>query len=351
MGLQFAESTNHIALVADITRKWTINVINSAFVGTVPDGSGKTAYSVGAGLGRTVDYQNDEWIGFRVYFDSAQGWSGTGQLYQWSCANENVLATVGIEHDGSISIWAGNSLNRVYNSGSFPLFLHPNTSYYIELHLVSSSGNCVPPLDIAVDVELWVNTVQIGGGSGDVGFNPCDTVKGTNQGNFHFFANANVVNGHAWMRDFYVATGLSQPYGDIGLGADFPNEDVSNTNWSAYGGTTTSLFDHINPQTPDLNDDTIGITANQEGATFATTFSPLAAAQQIPFVHYGIYHKKDAEGAKMFKLTMSGADVGNVISSGDDYRYDFVPLDTGPGGAPWTVSLFNSTNFGVHILD
>lgn len=348
MGLQFAESTDHYKLQVDITRKWVINTISSAVVGTIPDGSGKNAISVGAGIGRTVDYQTDAWVGFRVYFDSAQGWSGTGQLYQWSCANEQVLISVGIEHDGSISIFSGNNLHRVNNSGAGGFFLHPFVSYYIEIHSSSSGGTCVPPADISASATVHVNGIQWASGAGDTGFNPCDTVNQSNKGNFHFFANANIVNGHAWMRDFYIATGLADFYGDVGLGAIFPRQDSSNNGFISVGGTG-DLSSCINPHSPDINDDTIYIKDNLLNDNYSVLFDQVDPTLHIPFVHYGVYHKKDAEGMKTFKLTMGGVEVGNLISSGDDYRYDFVPLDLGPGNVPWTPALLNGTSFGIKI--
>lgn len=342
-GTQYGDGVYHYRVVNDIGLKWQENVISSARVGTIPDGSGKPGLSVGSGVGKTVTYDNDYTVGFRIYFDSQAGWGGQGPLYSFSAANRDPLAQVSIEHDGTVSLWAGNRHTLLANSGTFGFAIHGGTSYYVEINSVISGGT---PMTAAV--TLLINGSLVCNGSGSIGINTADTLLGNAEGNYHQFQDANIVNGKCWVRDVYIAGILGTFYGDIGLGAVFPYQDGSGSGFTPVGAG--SLFGACNPQYPDINDDTIYITAGVVGNAQEFKFGPLTGNEPIPFVHFGVYHKKDAEGSRKFVLTMAGVTVSSTISSGDDYRYDFVALDRGPGSVPWTVALFNGTTFGVKIV-
>lgn len=342
-GTQFADAGGvHYRLTNDIALKWNENVINSARTGTIPDGSGKRGVSVGAGIGKTVIYDTIWTVGFRVYFDSQQGWGGQGPLYQCSSANQLPFSVVSIEHDGTVSLWAGNRHTLVANSGSFGFSIHGGTSYYIEISTTIAGGT---PCSAAVNLQI--NGIHICNGTGSCGFNDTDTLLQIPEANYHNFSDANIVNGNAWMRDFYIANILGAFYGDIGLGAVFPDANGGVSGFVGVGASPE--FNCVNSQYPDINDDTIYIKAGVSGDSAQFSFQPLTGTDPIPFVHFGIYHKKDAEGTRTFVLTMDGVAVTGNISPGDDYRYDFIALDKGPGGAPWDVALFNSTVFGLRI--
>lgn len=343
-GIGYADSTDHYRVTSDIALKWTENVITSARIGVIPDGSGKNGLSVSSGVGKTLVYENDYWIGFRFYFDSQAGWGGQGPFCLWSATNSNTLVMASIEHDGTISLWAGSRNTLIGNSGTVGFSLHGQTSYYVEFHFSTSGGSAMA--NITGTAAIWVNGVSLAiGGSGDTGWKTTDTLNGTNQGNYFQFQDGNVVNGKCWVRDLYITTGLSSPYGDIGLGADFPATLHSNSGWAAVGAATLPAA--CNPQYPDINDDTIYIKDDNPTDLADFIFTPLATSETIPFVHLGAYHKKDAEGTRTFQFTVNGATCGPIISPGDDYRYDFVFLPTDPSGSPWTVAVFNATAFGI----
>jgi hypothetical protein len=347
MGTAFADSTDHYRVTNDISLKWTENVISSARIGTIPDGSGKNGLSVSSGVGKTLAYSNSWCVGFRLYFDSAAGWGGQGVLYICSAANDTPLGVVTVAHDGTINLWAGNQNVLIGNSSSAGFSFHGNTSYYVEIATATSGGSI--STNITTTMSLAVNGVTlISGATGNAGVNWSQTLLGTNQANYHQFQDGNIVNGKAWVRDLYIAHDTGAFYGDIGLGADFPDSDVTTTGFSTVGGTG-GFFNHVNPQYPDINDDTIYIQASIAGSEAYFLFTSLAVSETIPFVHLGCYHKKDAEGTRTFRLTMNGVEVSPTISPGDDYRYDFFPLDADPNGNPWTIAVFNATSFGVKI--
>lgn len=339
----YGDSAEHYRVVNDIALKYNENVINSARTGIIPDGSGRAGLSLGAGVGKTLVYDDTWTVGFRIYFDSQQGWGGQGPLYTASVANSLPMGMASIEHDGTISIWAGNRNTLIGNSGSFGFAIHGGTSYYIEIHTEISGG-----APITASITLKVDGVQILNGSGNTGVNQTQTILNAVDLNYHQFQDANIVNGKAWMRDLYINNKLTNFFeGDIGLGAVFPYQDSGGSGFVPVGAG--SLFAACNPQFPDINDDTIYIKAGTVADAAAFKFGPLTGTEPIPFVHYGIYHKKDNEGSRSFRLTMNGSDVSGDISSGDDFRYDFVALDKGPGGATWDVGLFNGTSFGLRI--
>jgi hypothetical protein len=352
----FADSTEHYRWTGNgidyIGLKWTENVIASTKTGIIPDGSGKTGLAIGAGIGKTMTYQNTWWTGFRVYFASSQGFGGAGQLYQIGGANLTPFGSVTVEHDATVSLRAGNgTATLLFNTGSLnpPITLKGFTSYYIEVFSQTSGGSSSTP--ISVTMELKINGVVMGTGSysGNTAFNTSQTLNGQNTANYHQFTGAGIVNGVAWMRDFYISANGSAPYGDVGLGAIFPYSTTTDVGWAPVGAAT--LFGACNPQYPDINDDTIYITDNNPGDKCDFLFGPLTGTDPIPFVHFGVFHRKDAEGSRTFAQTMGGVDQSPspYIAPGDDYRYDFQGFESPPGGGSWTVSNFNATSFGVDI--
>lgn len=341
---QFADAcSEHYRLTGDIALKWNENVITSARTGIVPDGSGKPALSVGAGVGKTTIYDNYWTIGFRLYFDSQAGWGGQGPLYTCSAANRDPIGMVSVEHDGTLSLWAGNRHTLLANSGTFGFSIHGLTSYYFEISTQITSS-----APMHASVVLKINGILVCNGAGDTGINDTDTLLQSANANYHQIQDANIVNGHCWVRDVYIANILGAFRGDIGLGATFPISDSGGSGFTAVG-SGSGLFGHVNAQYPDINDDTIYIKAKTVADAAEFLFQPLDTGTPVPFVSLLAYHKKDAEGTRTWRFTMDGVEQGPTFSSGDDYRYDQIIFDKGPGGVDWDDALFNSTSFGVII--
>jgi hypothetical protein len=330
--------------------KWTTASgaqTNRAF----PDGSGRSALSFSANggqLDKTMTYQNSWWVGFRCYIEGNLG--NFGNIYSITAAGEATLGTVTIEHDQTLSLRAGNGSGSVlFNTGSLssPVTIQGNTSYYIEIGVTTSGGSATTPIVIAM--SLKVNGVQMGSGfySGSSPYNTSQTLNGTNTVNDHIFFGFGTIDGFSYFRDFYISDSANAPYGDVSLGVIFPYSDVV-ADFTPVGATPN--FNCVNDTYPDINDDTIYIQDNNPGDKDSYLFGPLTGSVPIPFVHFCVFHKKDAEGTRTFSLTVNGTDVSVApISSGDDYRYNTQGFDEQPGGGNWTVATFNATNFGVDI--
>ena len=354
----FADSTEHYrytgAALNYVGLKWTTAsgpVTNRPW----PDGSGRSCLSFtanGGQLDKTMPYTNTFWVGFRVYIQGNLG--NFGNMVQFSAAGETTLGTAWMEHDQTISLRAGPGTGAVlFNSGSVtpPITIQGNTSYYIEVFCETSGGSLIPPTVITVTMGLRINGVQIGSNptySGATPYTWADILLENNAINDVIFNGFGTIDGFSYFRDFYISDGGNAPYGDISLGCVYPYSDVV-TDFTPVGATPN--FNCVNDLYPDINDDTIYIQDNTPGDKDSYLFGPLTGTVPIPFVHYCVFHKKDAEGKRTFDLTVNAADQSLApIAPGDDYRYNCQGFETEPvSGNPWTVALFNSSNFGVDI--
>jgi len=349
----FADSTMHYRYTGSglnyVGLKWT--TASGAETSVFPDGSSRPCLRFtanGGQLNKTMTYQNSWWVGFRVYIQGDLG--NFGNVYNITHAGEATLGSVTIEHDQTLSIRAGSDSGTVlFNTGSLssPVTIQGNTMYYIEIGVVTSGGSVSTPIVIAM--SLIVNGVQMGTGfySGNSPYNTSQTLNGTNMVNDHVFNAFGTDDGFSYFRDFYISDSTNAPYGDINLGVIFPYSNVV-TDFTGVGASPN--YNCVNDLYPDINDDTIYIEDNNPGDKESYLFGPLSGTTPIPFVHYCVFHKKDAEGTRTFDLTINGTDESPApISPGDDYRYNCQGFDEPPGGGAWTVTTFNATNFGVDI--
>jgi hypothetical protein len=348
MAVQFGDSTDHYDLQSTIPLKWNEAILGSASSAVAPPGRGPRAILLKNGIFKTLTYQTKWFTGFALYINNVV--SGAN-VYSLSAAfsNSATLATLNTQDDGTLSIFAGNSLNLIGNSASVGLTLFADVWNYIEIG-VTLSGTT----PIMATVTLRVNGIQILTGTASTGVNAASTLIGTNQANVHAYT-FNTTAGSAYARDFYIADGsgagsVNGFIGDIALSALFPRADVTMA-WTAVGGTGSTGWNHVNPQFPETNDDTIYIEDDNPTDVANFLWQPITPfTGTIPFIHYGVYHRKDAEGTRTFQQTTHGVANGPSISPGDSYQYNFFAMDQDPATTlPWTQANFNASQFGLVI--
>jgi hypothetical protein len=346
MAVQFGDSTDHYDLQSDIGLKWTQNILDAATNIAAPPGRGTRAILLKNGVSKTCTYQTVWFTGFALYVNTAV--SGA-TVYALSAAGSAsaTLAVMRMENDGTLSILAGNALNLIANSGAGTI-INANTWNYFEVG-VTLSGTT----PIMATVTLRVNGIQILTGTASTGVNASGTLLGTNQANTHSYFYNSVAS--AAMRDVYIADGsgagsVNGFIGDIALSTLFPRADVL-AQWTAVGGVGSTLWNHVNPQFPETNDDTIYIEDNNNGDVANFLWQPIAPfSGTIPFIHYGVYNRKDAQGSRNFRQTTHAVANGPTVSPGDSYRYDFFAMDQDPATSlPWTQANFNASQFGLVV--
>src|SRR6267378_3170995 len=109
MSMDFLDSCDHYNQNATIAQKWTVNILSGAT--SVANGRNGRGISLGAGttgVGKTLTHQTGWVAGCAFYISADQGQNGT--FYTAEHAGEVRLATVKFESDGTISIYAGNTL-------------------------------------------------------------------------------------------------------------------------------------------------------------------------------------------------------------------------------------------------
>jgi hypothetical protein len=345
MGVQFGDSCDHYDLQSDIGLKWTENILNSVTNAPAPAGRGTRALLLKNGVFKTCTYQTTWFAGWALYINSQ---IGGGVIYALSAANSAsaTMATVRTENDGSLSIYAGNTLNLIANS--MAATLAPDTWNYLEVGVVLSGT-----APIQATVTLRLNGTVLLSGVASTGVNASGTLLGTNQANVHSFFYNSVASAYA--RDFYIADGSGSGsvngfIGDIAISALFPRADVL-AQWTAVGGVGGELWDHCNPQFPETNDDTIYIASQTNGQIANFDWEPITPfTGTIPFIHYGVYNRKDAEGSRAFRQTTHAVANGPTIAPGDSFRYDFFAMDQDPNTSlPWTQANFNASEFGLVV--
>jgi hypothetical protein len=349
MAAQFGDSTLHYDESSYIGLKWTANIINGAQSAVAPAGRSTRAILLNNGISKTLTYQSSWFVGWAVYVNSPLAGA---IVYNLSAARSSsaTLATVRVEDDGTISILAGNNLNLIANSSASGIALNANTWYYFEVG-VQLTGTA----PIMATVTFRLNGVQILTGTASTNVDAANTLLQETKANTHqlFWSSSN----SAYATDFYIADGsgsgsVNTFIGDMMYQLIFPRADVAGNNWTAVGGVTSTLWDHVNDQFPETNDDTIYIESDTPTDVANFLWEPINPfTGTIPFIHYGVLNRKDAEGTRTMQQTTHGVANGPLISSGDTYLYNFFAMDQDPAtGIPWTQAGFNASQFGLVLV-
>lgn len=350
----YADGCDHYDQNSTIDLKWTVN---DGCVST-PNGRNGRGITIGSGfIGKTLVYNASWAVGFAAIFQTTQGWGGEAQLYSLYHAGDTRLAWISIEGDATITLHAGNT-NIIANSGqgANPFSLHPQTWYYIEVMTVLTTivNGQTMLTDVAVTMTVNVNGVQVAtGGPVDSLITVSSLLLNIAQANFHRIDAGGVVDGTTTVDDMYFCNingqgSINGFAGDIKLGALYPMADVQH-DWTSVPGLPA--YQCVNQQYPDGGDTTY-IASYQGGQQDIFDFQPISPFYgTIPFVHYGVFARKDNEGTRAFQLTCNGKNVGPVIFPGDTYVYYFYCMDENPQtNQPWGQEDFDGSTFGVNLI-
>lgn len=351
--VQFLDSCDHYDETSYISLKWNVPGFGTSSTSAGRNGRG-ISFNNSGGLGKSLTHQSGWVFGWAINIGFTEGAVGEGSFYQASHAGDTNLFTIFSEGDGSVSLYAGNGRHAlIQNSGTNGFFLKSGIWYWFDCKFSITNG-----MTMQVTATFRVNTQVWCSGSGDTGIASSSLLLQTPTTNFHQFFNPSGVTNidDIVIADMSGSGSVNDFFGDTMLSALFPRADVT-ANWTAVGGSTSTMWDHVNDQFAETNDDTIYIKSDTVAQDANMQWQPTSvpAGGSIVAVHYGCLARKDAEGSRSFEQTVgpTGAfeQVGPTWYPGDSYSYFFFAMDEDPGTSlPWTASGFNSTDFGVQLV-
>ena len=357
MAVQFMDSCDHYDQDSYITLKW-----NNSFFGTHSSASGRNGrgldFDTTGQVSKSLTHQAGWVIGWAINIGTQiSGTFGNGLYFTSAHAGDTTLFSIYSESDGSVSLYAGNGrTNLIQNSGTNGFFLKGGIWYWFDVKFAITGTT-----PMSITATFRVNTQVWASGSASTGINSSALLLQTPTTNFHTFSAPGSSAVGTFADDFVLADmsgagSVNDFFGDTALSVLFPASDITAT-WTAVGGSTSTMFDHVNDQFAETNDDTIYIKSDTVGNVANMNWQPVSvpAGGSIVAVHYGVLNRKDAEGTRTFEQTVgpTGAyeQTGPVIYPGDSYSYSFFAMDEDPNtSAPWTAAGFDATAFGVKLL-
>lgn len=341
MGLEYMESATPYAVgdVESLLRRWT-QIFSSGGVGAANiTGTNRNGRALALGAGSTVSKtltQKTSWtVGWAFYANTSGGW-GTNDIYQGFNVGSRIFY-VRLEPDGTLSIRTANAI--IHQS---TIALHMNTWYYIEV-AYSLSGTT----DIGVTATLYVNGENVAAGTAGSGVNVNTLINQLATINRHSFSTGGIT-GSTYLRDMYILSDTTLPWGDVRLGRIMPNGDVT-TDWSS---TTTPAYTCVNEVPPDDDGSYISSnTVDQKELFDWEDVSPFSGT--IKGIQYSILARKDGEGSRAILHTVgaagSEATVDGPFYVDDNYVWYHVPMETDPTAGAWTIASLNAQRFGVKL--
>lgn len=350
--LLFADGFGHYN---QLPQKWTF-----AFAGTSisPDAkrgtgvAGCVFQATEGGITKSLAYQSTVVIGGAWQINRGDG-VFTGSLYTLSApvlgGGTQTLATVFVENDGSISIYAGtNTGNLAGNTGllSTPFYFVSGVPFYIEAQIALGSGST-----IGVTASLAVNGVTYLTGVTASGTATADELVCQGAlGNMHGFAGGASGSGSiTYLTDVYVNSGAGFR-GDIQVGPYIVPISDGTIQWSESSGGPPS-YSLVNEVPPDGDSTYVYDYVVDDQDTFSlSTVASLVG--EIQAVHLCLFMRKDNEGSRGVKPNVNGSAPAGAPAANlsDSYYYFTYPMDTVPGGGAWDVATVNSTTFGVEVF-
>lgn len=372
MAFRFCDSFDHYA-TAEINLKWT--QMFGCSISTAQQRTGPNSMFFESGLlnpalaSITLDYQTVWTVGFALFIPTnASGLSNGGAIYQLvNCGT--TLMNLFLQDDFTFTVNIGNSLTSY--GGPSSASIHMGVWYYIECQNTLSSVTIGSNTFVTTTTIVRLNGVQIlAPPSQNLNININSLITGAANANRHIFSGIQGSPNGAYMDDLYITDGQTSGnnsfLGDVSISALYPDADASPLDFSIFPATPTTHYTKINEEPPD--GDTTYIYDNNPGATPPTTgdkddwdWQPVSSfVGTIPAVHYLLYARKDDAGSRGICHTIGNSQLppgtGGVLgtpifSLPMDYVYCRIPLDTNASGSAWTVSNFNSQDFGVQISE
>jgi hypothetical protein len=305
----------------------------------------------GGGVSQSVNYNNTWVVGFAFIINSSD--IQAGGIYTAYTPGASNLCQIVVESDGSISLYTQGSGTPFANTGINNFFISTNTWYFIDITYTMEPTEIGSTPAMSLNVSgLRINKQTVLSGTTVVNWNYTNSLTAQCQLNQHAWGFFNGNPGSMTIDDLYIfnqnGSTNNAAVGDIKILYILPDQDVL-TPFTAVGGTGPQ-YTCVNEIPPDYDNSYIYSNVNNTFENFNWQQLP-AFYGNVICVQYRIFARKDDEGSRAFQHTM-GSGPGTLSAPhyvGDSYLYYRWELDTGPGGATWTVALFNSTSFGIYV--
>lgn len=352
MSMEFLESFDHYNTSDELVAKWT-----SANGCTIVPGRNGQGLALGSAF-KSLSLQTEWIVGFAFNINATTGLGASTIMYQIGNVG-TVVASLAIDTDGSISLWAGNGFNHLIAStlsAAPPFYVHPKQWYYCEIKWTIFSG-----MNMSVAAALKINNVTVASGSASSGIDSNLFIVPNSGANTHEWFNIDIF-GNVIIDDINIknASGAHNNdfVGDLRIGVLFPRADVL-TQWT--GLVPGNQFSQINAQFPLGDASYVYATIDPHAPTTPSdnfNWQPVSPfVGSIIAVQYLIYARKDDEGTRQVQQffgspgsALPGA-LSPLWSLGDTYLYYYYDMDTNPStGSPWTVADFNASQFGFQLL-
>lgn len=354
--MEFMDSFDHYNTVDELVTKWTS--ANGASLGPGRNGQGLV---LGNGFTfKSVSLQNVWYVGFALNLNIATGFGPMSVMYQISNVG-TVIASMAIDTDGSISLWAGNGFNNFIGStltppGGKPFYIQPRTWYYFEIEWSIGSG-----IDFSVSATLKINNVIQATGSAASGIDGSQLLIPNSGANVHAWSTPDVF-GNLIIDDLNIKNSNGSYnntfIGDIKIGCLYPRADVT-TGWT--GLISGNQFSQINSQYPVGDASYVYATSNPmspstpyDNFNWQPTSIFLGSIIAVQFL---VWARKDDEGTReiqQFYGTPGNSQPGAlspIWSLGDTYLYYYYDMDTNPSTMlPWLQADFNASQFGFQLV-
>ena len=336
------------ASIASLRNRWNGTGIGNACYcqsGIGPRGGPALNLPFGAALAKTFSHQATYIVGMSVNMSSF----GEDLIQFTNCGQQ--LASLRVQSDGSILVYGNNNLSTVLMTTS-PVFIAGTYAYLEFKATVTGTTN----MNVAVEVQI--NGVSQGTGSGAIGRDIASLISNSATFNQIFLLSANPSNGTTYIADFYLNNGSgSTNTGFFGICEvdpyPLPNgDDSSFMNWIPLGGSGPH-YSEINENPADgdasyVSSQTIGDVDSYDWQDIPTFVGTVQSVQLTYFA------RTDAEGNRAFagNVGAGGTEAQtNTYGLSSDYIYFHQTFDTDPStGVAWTRTGFNAKEFGLILV-
>lgn len=345
--VEWLDGASHYTTVAQMDGKWNDTGVGTSI--TSATGShGQNEISLGGGgIFVTLSYQSRMTMHWRERFVMGGGWGSAEPIFRMH-SNGTILATLWVESDGTLTLWAGDRATLVGNTGvSGWGALHPNTYYHFIVDATFSGSS-----PILANLALYMNgnilTPVLSGVSKSTGVNTSSLYGGAAVNRYDWL-NPN-ISGNGRVSDIVAINGddggtgrFTGPLGDLKIGTRYMMSVTHSGMWSAHGGTLQSAISEHSPDEDTSYDD-----SDTNDDLLDGPFDPIPAFSGILVAQQLLARvRKDDEGTRHYELTVAGGG-GDDIYPGDNYSYGRRCMDQDPRtNMQWVVADANSADYGM----
>ena len=269
--------------------------------------------------------------------------------FHFNCANnveflqvrDSTTVQCYLQNDGTNHLQLKNTSGTVLATSSKIVF--DGLWHYVEFAITinSSTGSSVCNVD---GVQQWnvssVNT-RAGGSSNNYA------------NNFYFYATTTNVN--VYVDNLVIMDGTGSTFnafqGEMRVAAVLPNAAGTYSNWTASAGSNYAC---VNQNAPGDDGDTTYVSSSTTSQLDSYNFTDVSAGSVLS-VLATIIARKDDVSSRTISITAResgtdyvGSNVGTLTASYQPFTQRWDTND--PAGSAWTLSNFNSCEFGIKMV-